>query len=190
MNIDLRDGCQEFCKDNMTGRSTTYKQMASKHEPSHLIITCVDARVNPMEFFQLQLGEALIYRNVGNIVPEYQQDASIAALLELAVLKLKVGYVHVMGHSDCGAIHAIDQRCPEHLKSWVEPLKEIETKPGADRQDALQLANIDRSIANLQSYPWVKKSLDQREINIMGWHIMLSTCAMRYKRIPSPWTWI
>ena len=31
---------------------------------------------------------------------------------------------------------------------------------------------------------------NKRNIDIIGWHIMLSTCAMRYKRTQSPWTWI
>ena len=45
---------------------------------STLILTCIDARVDPAHFLGLELGEALVLRNPGGrVTPEVERDLAI-----------------------------------------------------------------------------------------------------------------
>ncbi len=70
---------------------------------STLVLTCLDARVDPAHFFGLDLGDAVVMRNIGGRVTD-EVIEHIAILRGLAVVlgsgSLEVAIVH---HTDCGA---------------------------------------------------------------------------------------
>ena len=70
---------------------------------STLIVTCLDARVDPAHLFGLELGDAVVMRNIGGRVTD-EVIEHIAILRALAVFAgggaLEVAIVH---HTDCGA---------------------------------------------------------------------------------------
>ncbi len=70
---------------------------------STLVVTCLDARVDPAHFFGLELGDAVVMRNIGGRVTD-EVIEQIAILRGLAVVlgagALEVAIVH---HTDCGA---------------------------------------------------------------------------------------
>ncbi len=69
---------------------------------STLIVTCLDARVDPTHFFGLELGDAVVMRNIGGRVTDdvIEHIAIVQALVELAGgAALEVAIVH---HTDCG----------------------------------------------------------------------------------------
>ncbi len=72
---------------------------------STLVLTCVDARVDPAHILGLELGDAVVIRNIGGRVTDDVIE-HIAILQALAVLlgggsaALEVAIVH---HTDCGA---------------------------------------------------------------------------------------
>ena len=72
---------------------------------STLVLTCLDARVDPVHFFGLKLGDAVVMRNIGGRVTD-EVIEHVAILQALAVLlgdgsaTLEVAIVH---HTDCGA---------------------------------------------------------------------------------------
>ena len=70
---------------------------------STLVLTCLDSRVDPAHFFGLQLGDAVVMRNIGGRVTDGVIE-QIAILRALAGLvgggALEVAIVH---HTDCGA---------------------------------------------------------------------------------------
>jgi carbonic anhydrase len=73
-----------------------------------LIIGCVDPRVNPMDIFKLQPGEAAIYRNVGGRVNTalFETMALLRTVTQAATggagLDLNLIVLH---HTDCGIKH-------------------------------------------------------------------------------------
>jgi carbonic anhydrase len=82
---------------------------------STLILTCLDARVDPAHFFGLELGEAFVMRSIGGRVtdPIIEQIAILNALAGLAgggALELMV--IH---HTDCGTIRFADPQVRERL---------------------------------------------------------------------------
>jgi len=70
---------------------------------STLVLTCLDARVDPAHLLGLELGDAVVMRNIGGRVTD-EVIEHIAILRALAVFAgggaLEVAIVH---HTDCGA---------------------------------------------------------------------------------------
>ncbi len=70
---------------------------------SILILTCLDARVDPAHLFRLELGDAVVMRNIGGRVTD-EIIEQIAILRGLAVVAGGTGFeVAVIHHTDCGA---------------------------------------------------------------------------------------
>ncbi len=71
---------------------------------SMLVLTCLDARVDPAHFLGLELGDAVVMRNIGGRVTDEIID-QIAILRGLAVVAGGTGSfeVAVVHHTDCGA---------------------------------------------------------------------------------------
>ena len=82
-------------------------------EPSrHLVVvTCMDARIDPLGAFGLQLGEAHVLRNAGGVVT----DDTLRSLLVSQRL-LGTREVMVVHHSGCGMLGVHD----EELAAAVE----------------------------------------------------------------------
>ena len=70
---------------------------------STLVLTCIDARVDPAHVFGLELGDAVVMRNIGGRVTD-EVIEHIAILRALAGVvgagSIDVAVVH---HTDCGA---------------------------------------------------------------------------------------
>ena len=58
--------------------------------PRHVIINCVDPRVAPSLYAQLDINEMFLIRNAGNMVPHPALVTSKTAATEPAVLELAV----------------------------------------------------------------------------------------------------
>ncbi len=70
---------------------------------SILVLTCLDARVDPAHLFGLELGDAVVMRNIGGRVTD-EVIEQIAILRGLAVAAGGAGFeVAVVHHTDCGA---------------------------------------------------------------------------------------
>ncbi len=70
---------------------------------SILILTCLDARVDPAHLFDLELGDAVVMRNIGGRVTD-EVIEQIAILRGLALVAGGTGFeLAVVHHTDCGA---------------------------------------------------------------------------------------
>jgi carbonic anhydrase len=98
--------------------------------PKTLFIACSDSRVVPYLFTGVGPGELFIVRNVGALIPPYDQSYGLhgtTAAIEFAVLDLKVERIIVCGHSHCGAIRAAYDGVPEEaraLQAWLKLAQE------------------------------------------------------------------
>lgn len=102
-----------------------------------LILTCVDARVDPAHLFDLDLGEAVVIRNNGGRVT----NAAIDEILALTVL---VGAttgvaqatfnIILLQHTKCGAQRLADPQLQRTLKNkfGVDASESAITDPVAD----------------------------------------------------------
>uniref|UniRef100_A0A5S6QII9 Carbonic anhydrase n=1 Tax=Trichuris muris TaxID=70415 RepID=A0A5S6QII9_TRIMR len=113
-------------------------QKLSQHslQPQAILFCCVDGRLMTSRFLGLDIGDAYVVRNPGNIIPNHASDvkkqqsgaiAEASASLELACCVSKVPEIIVCGHSDCKAMKLLwtmkreepqwDSRKP--LQSWL-----------------------------------------------------------------------
>ncbi|MDO9033620.1 MAG: carbonic anhydrase [Methanoregula sp.] len=138
------------------------------------MIWCSDSWVNPERITGTIPGELLVQRNIGNIVP--LQDWNFATVLEFALMKLRVEHIIICGHSDCGAIKALDNEkdCDYYISIWLNNAKEAKDrldvkikKPETHeeikkRYRLIELEKILLQMEHLKAHPLVKKTIKER----------------------------
>ncbi len=76
----------------------SYGALSALPQARLVIVTCMDTRINPLEIFGLDIGEAHVLRNAGaRVTPDV-----IRSLIK-SINQLEVERVVVMHHTDCGA---------------------------------------------------------------------------------------
>lgn len=135
----LREGNARFVAELSSGGGRTRRrELPAGQEPMAIILGCSDARVPAEIVFDQGLGDLFVIRVAGNIVAPSQVGS-----VEFAAAAFGTRLVVVLGHSNCGAIHAtLDQL----------------TRPSKDQSPNL------RSIVN-RIRPAVEGLLERRGVN-------------------------
>lgn len=147
------------------------KELVDEQQPQTLFLTCADSRVVPNVITSSGPGDLFTVRNVGNIVPAGQKDASVEAAIAFAVDQLGVSSIVVCGHSNCGAMKALLHGAPddENLKSWLahgnptletfrdggHPVARSAAAAGFGTVDQLSMVNIATQVQTLAQHPLV-----------------------------------
>jgi carbonic anhydrase len=111
-----------------------------------VIVTCLDARVDPAHVFGLELGDALVIRNAGGwITPGVVLDLGFLGVLAASLpgpstMRLELVVVH---HTDCGmarlADPAVQQQAAQRLGLTVEEVADMAiTDPAASVREAIE----------------------------------------------------
>ncbi|MGH3738858.1 MAG: carbonic anhydrase [Micromonosporaceae bacterium] len=83
---------------------TQARRRAEHPRPVALVIGCIDSRVPPEAVFDQGFAELLAVRTAGHVL-----DTAGLASVELAVRKLRVPLIMVLGHESCAAVeYAVD----------------------------------------------------------------------------------
>ncbi|HVP33581.1 MAG TPA: carbonic anhydrase [Steroidobacteraceae bacterium] len=141
----LRDGNRRFVAElgEAGPARARRRELPAGQEPLAIILGCSDARVPAEIVFDQGLGDLFVIRVAGNIVAPSQVGS-----VEFAAAAFGTRLVVVLGHSNCGAIHAtVDQLTrpskdqSPNLRSIVNRIRPaveglIERGAGGDR-DAL-----------------------------------------------------
>ena len=161
-----------------------YKKLASSGQnPSSMIISCCDSRVNATSIFGVDPGEFFIHRNIANLVPPYSthdENHGTSAAIEYAIKELKVRHLIILGHQDCGGIkngyhmhsNSVDFKY-EFINKWLSILLPAFNNIAKDVSKSKQLElleeeSIKNSIINLFSFPYVKKAVENKNLSIHG----------------------
>ena len=119
----------------------------SRQEPLAIVLGCSDARVPAEIVFDQGLGDLFVIRVAGNIVAPSQVGS-----VEFAAAAFGTRLVVVLGHSNCGAIHATLEQLTRpsreqsrNLRSIVDRIRPaveglLEQVPPHDRQTLAQQA--------------------------------------------------
>jgi carbonic anhydrase len=177
----LRDGYVDFVRRQSRADRQRYRELAERGQHPHtLVISCSDSRVAPETVFGCEPGELFVVRNVANLVPPFEPDASYhgtSAALEYAVTGLGVSAVLVMGHAGCGGVEAAlapDAGETSFIGAWIGGVRTLaETQPvtdadAPDRHRRLEQASIAHSLANLKRFPFVSERIDRGELGLHG----------------------
>lgn len=163
-----------------------YKNLVLGQSPGVLWIGCSDSRVNPDLITGSRPGDIFVQRNIGNIIPIH--DWNFATVLEYAVVHLKVKEIVVCGHSECGAMKALDKESKDaYIPLWLNNAQDAKTRierkitppktqdEQRERSKAIEMENVRLQIEHLKTYPIVKNALEEKRIEIHGLYYDLAT---------------
>ncbi len=179
-------GNQEFRETVFAADPELYQGLALSQSPRVLWIGCSDSRADPERITSSQPGELFVTRNVGNIVPN--TDWNLAAVVEYSINYLQVKEIVVVGHSDCGAMKALDLDLTDpYIPLWLNDAREAKTRVDAlipdpktpedlkERARLIEHENVRLQIEHLMTYPTVKKAVDEGRIQVHGLYYDLAT---------------
>jgi carbonic anhydrase len=117
----LRAGNQRFVSELNVEASGVRRRVlpSGRQEPFAIILGCSDARVPAEIVFDQGLGDLFVIRVAGNIVAPSQVGS-----VEFAAEAFGTRLVVVLGHSNCGAIHATLQQL---ARPWREQSRNLRT---------------------------------------------------------------
>jgi carbonic anhydrase len=185
MVTKLLQGHDKFRSDYFEHERELFEALArGGQEPLALFICCCDSRVVPNLIVDAAPGELFVLRNIGNIVPRFEDgqvsNRSVGAAVEYAVHVLRVPHIVVCGHTQCGGLAAIvdgpeklEAECPT-LASWLGAAAAVlgqlrdELPPDAVARQ-LVFENVVVQLENLVTYPCVQRALDAQKLEIHGW---------------------
>ena len=177
---ELIAGYRRFRAGVYAQQAALYHELGEGQSPAIMLIACADSRAEPSDIFAAAPGQLFVVRNVANLVPPYMPDGKlhgVSAALEYAVNVLKVEHIVVMGHGGCGGIQASlsggeNPDIGEFVTPWVtlldEARKRVLDSGSINPQFSLELEGIETSLANLMSFPFVKKAVEAGELNLHG----------------------
>lgn len=192
-------GVRDF-EQNAAGKVRPYfEQLAEGQSPSQLFLTCSDSRVVPHLITSSGPGDLFVVRNIGNIVPRYQDDVtsgdhSVAAAIEYATEVLGVKSITVCGHSCCGAMKALlggrGEGAPScGLEAWLGHGSHTMARFRVDasdiskdiaEHDKLCQVNIAQQIDNLLTYPGVRERVASGDLHLIGMFFDIATAEVHF----------
>jgi len=159
---------------------------AGRQEPLAIVLGCSDARVPAEIVFDQGLGDLFVIRVAGNIVAPSQIGS-----VEFAAAAFGTRLVVVLGHSNCGAVHATLEQLARpsteqsrNLRSIVDRIRPaveglLERDPRRDRQTLEKQAvraNIRMSANHLRHGSELLEQLIQNgELLVVGAEYSLET---------------
>lgn len=154
-----------------------FKTLANGQSPKILWIGCSDSRVPETTILGLNPGDVFVHRNVANIIS--LTDINSQAVIEYAVVYLKVSHIIVCGHSACGGCGAAlsEARVGGVIDAWIAPLKalrkthEEELKSiKDDKARAIKLAelNVKSGVDALLSTYFIEEAIRERGLKVHG----------------------
>ena len=182
---DLLDGYQRFRTSEYRRHRDRWSGLSEGQSPRVMVIACSDSRVDPAQIFDTVPGEIFVVRNVANLVPPFEDDASrhgVSAALEFAVNQLEVPEILVLGHGACGGVAvALSQRfkgAPNgqggfiaHWVDMLDPARErivAEHGTGPEAVCALELETVRVSLVNLLTFPFVAERVAAGRLKLHG----------------------
>jgi len=212
---ELLDGYRRFRSGAYVEQRERFDALSNiGQSPNIMVIACSDSRVDPTRIFDTEPGQAFVVRNVANLVPPYEPDGGqhgASAAIEFAVTQLEVEHVVVLGHAQCGGIAAsLDGRFNDKAEGhgafigrWmaiIEPARDqiravAALSADVDAAEALELAAIRLSLANLRSFPFVAAREAVGTLQLHGTHFsiadgllrVLDTATGRFEATPLEW---
>jgi carbonic anhydrase len=181
------EGNRRFIEEDFNKDREYYRSLATGQKPTALFIACSDSRVNPERICGAKMGEIFVHRNIGNIVPK--EDLNLATVLEYAVNHLKVADIVVCGHSNCGAMKALDAGAANdtYIPLWLDNASDVKAeiegkslpRGTAEEQKArskeIEIVNMRHQLDNLRSYELVLKAIEEGRIQLHGLYYDLDT---------------
>lgn len=182
MPQQLIEGLRRFRRESFPRFREHYQRLVEQGQrPSTLFVGCADSRVVPDLLTSSLPGELFVLRNVGNLVPPFEQDAGFhgtSAGIEFATLMLEVKDIIVCGHSHCGAIRALFSPMrgdAPHVTRWLELARPAlaDSEPSEPALRRTEMRSIVLQLERLMSFPMVRERVERGELCLHGWYYVI-----------------
>lgn len=155
-----------------------FTHLAKDQNPEYLYIGCSDSRVHANEIMGLGPGDIFVHRNIANMV--VNADLNVLSVINYAVEHLKVKYIIVCGHYDCGGIKAaMEARDLGILNPWLRNVRDVyrlhekeldAIKDTKQRSERLVELNVYEQCLNVIKTAEVQKSyIENNHPIVAGW---------------------
>jgi carbonic anhydrase len=179
-------GYRRFRESAWEPRRERWAALREGQEPDVMVIACSDSRVDPAQIFDVDPGEIFVLRNVAAMVPPFETTPGhhgVSAALEFAVQFLKVKQIVVMGHGMCGGcraaltqeMHGTEPGEGGFIADWIGLLDEarrpIAAQLGTEgrvAERAMEQAGVRVSLANLRTFPCIRRKERSGELSLTG----------------------
>jgi carbonic anhydrase len=182
MPDDLLLRLRDFHEDYFPLHQQRFQDLVAQGQhPKTLFIGCSDSRLVPYLLTGAAPGELFLVRNVGALVPPYDQSHGLhgtMAAIEYAVLALHVERIIVCGHSHCGAVRTAYDGAPEEavaLRSWLRLMDEalLPVQPSREALHRTEQRAVVLQLERLMGYPMVRREVEAGRLTLHGWHYVI-----------------
>ena len=193
----LIEGYRRFRERDWVRERERWEALGQGQAPQVMVISCSDSRVDPAQILGAAPGEIFVVRNVAAMVPPYERTPGqhgVSAAVEFAVQFLKVREILAMGHGACGgckaalsrSLHGSDVGSGGFVAAWVgmlddvaDTVAEANGREGAGAEQAMELAAVRESLANLRGFPFVAEKERAGDLALHGAHFSIADGILR-----------
>jgi carbonic anhydrase len=182
MPDDLLLRLRDFHEDYFPRHQQRFQDLVAQGQhPKTLFIGCSDSRLVPYLLTGAAPGELFLVRNVGALVPPYDQSHGLhgtMAAIEYAVLSLQVERIIVCGHNHCGAVRTAYEGAPAEavaLRSWLKLMDEalLPVQPSREALHRTEQRSVVLQLERLMDYPMVRRAAEAGQLTLHGWHYVI-----------------
>ena len=179
-------GNAKFRHDEYAPNQDYYHTIADQQKPKVLWIGCSDSRVSEDIITGSRPGTLFVHRNIANIVAF--NDVNIAAILDYALLHLKIKDIVVCGHTRCGGIAALESGNVDesYIADWLciaadalEATEKVARRRKLSREQKMELLvqeNVKLQVSRLAQIAVVKRLRKKRKWpRLHGWMYRVET---------------
>lgn len=182
----LIEGFQRFRERHFAEGGVQFQNLVQFGQtPKALVVACCDSRVDPALVLDCAPGDLFVVRNVANLIPPAENQGhyhGTSAALEFGVRNLGVQHIIVLGHAQCGGIHALLEgsvdKDESFIAEWmgiaeaarVQIEKEFAGASSEVRHCACEQQAILVSLNNLMTFSWIRERVEQGKLALHGWY--------------------
>ena len=188
----LVEGYRRFHEGAWHPNRERWQKLRAGQDPDVMVIACSDSRVDPSQIFDFDPGEVFVVRNVAALVPPFETTPGhhgVSAALEFAVQFLGVKEIVVLGHGMCGGcraaltreMHGTEPGEGGFIADWISLLDDARGSvaaelgmEGRDAERAMEHAGVRVSLANLRTFPCIRRKERDGEIELHGAYFSIS----------------
>ena len=166
---------KKWAQELATSDPSLFPSLAKGQSPEILWIGCSDSRVPETTVLGLKPGDVFVHRNIANLL--HPSDLSAQAVIEYAVVHIKVKHLVLCGHTGCGGVNAAmaNQKLGV-LDPWLLPLRSLRQKnlemlsTLEPKEAALKMVklSVEQGVRTLMEYPNVVDAMQERGMVIHG----------------------
>lgn len=148
--------------------------LASKQMPYAIIVGCSDSRVAPEIIFDTGLGELFVVRVAGNVVGSIELES-----IEYSALHLNSSIILVLGHENCGAVHAVVEDQTDGIEMIAKLIEPAVKQAEAAKTDSLLEQAVKNNALNMKDFieksPNFKKLIQDKMVEVQAAYYNLKT---------------